>query len=443
MKHFKRTLTAGLILLLTLSSGLTARAEEEYSEAALERQAVTIESNANALWPEGPVISASSAILMDADTGVILYAKDIHRQMYPASTTKLMTTLLAYENCDPDEYVTVSSAAIASVPSDGSRMGITAGEKLTVAECIYATMVQSANEIAYALGEHVAGSEAAFTEMMNLRAQELGCLNTNFENASGLNNDDHLTTAYDLALIGRAYFSHDFLAQAASTSSYKIAALEGVHEAYSLNTKNLLYAGKTYAYEGLVGSKTGYLSVAGQTLVSCAERDGMRLICVVLFEDNPYQYIDTVTLFDYGFENFSYLNISDSVRASFASMDAFLLSDDEKLLVPNGIGFKDLSKEMVSSPFGGSVTIHYTYNETPVGTFTVTQNPEYFPEDAAAQPTYVNVLYLALLLLGFAIVLIILTWITSSFRQISFDRSGNGRKKRRRFSSSDFDNYKF
>ncbi len=444
MKHYRRLSFIFCILLAAASCVLPVQALD-YTEAALERQALPVESNACEGWPEGPLVTARAAILMDADTGVVLYSKNIHEQLYPASTTKLMTALLAIENCDLTEEVVMTNSALASVPSDGSRMGIKIGEKLTMEQALYALLVQSANEVAYAIGEHISVSERAFAEKMTNRAIELGCKNTVFKNASGLNNDDHLTTAYDLALIGREFFSHEFLAQAASTTSYKLSAEEGVHGAYNMSTKNLLYKGKEYEYPYLIGSKTGYLSVAGQTLVSCAEKDGMRLICVVLFEDNPYQYIDTVSLFDYGFENFSYLELSAGILEHFEDDGAFLIEDTPKLVVPNGILLTDLTKEMdTTDAAAGYVRIHYKYHDASVGDITISKNSGFIPPDTtdSSHPIYINVIYLVAILLGFTVALNILVYLTNALRQLNITPSGPKRRRpRRKFSAKGNDRW--
>lgn len=273
-------------------------------QAAQERLQLPVQTNELAFWPKGPAITAQSAILMEAETGTILYAKNIHEELYPASTTKMLTCLIAVENCALNETVNFTYEAVSAVPGDGSNMGMDAGEYITMEECLYGIMVASANEVANAVGEHVAGSLDGFAEMMNKRAAELGCQNTHFINANGLHAEDHYTSAYDLALIARAYFQNDVLRRIGNTASYHFIPSAGQPDDFYKTNKHGLING-TYSYEGIIGGKTGYTDNAGQTLVTGCEQAGMRLICVVMKEDSPMQFEDTETLFDYGYQNFT------------------------------------------------------------------------------------------------------------------------------------------
>lgn len=162
-------------------------------------------------WPSGPSVQAQGAILMDADTGTVLWGQNIHNQYFPASITKVMTALIVIETCSLDETVTFSHNAVFNVESGSSNAGINEGDKLSVRDCLYALLLKSANESANALAEHVAGSTEAFADMMNVRAKELGCTNTHFANPSGLNNPEHYTSPYDMALIARAALTILFL----------------------------------------------------------------------------------------------------------------------------------------------------------------------------------------------------------------------------------------
>ncbi|HOO26984.1 MAG TPA: D-alanyl-D-alanine carboxypeptidase family protein, partial [Lachnospiraceae bacterium] len=271
---------------------------------------MTVESNEIEDWPEGPLLGAESAILMDADTGVVLYEKNVHEQLYPASTTKLLTALLAIENSSMDDIVTFSHDAIFNIDQDSSRIGIDVGEQLTMEQCLYGLLLGSANEVAYAIAEHVGGDMETFIDMMNARAVSLGCTDTHFANANGLPESDHYTSAYDLALIARACFQNETLAKISGTSHYTIPPTNIQSEERCLENHHQMLSGEKYAYDGIIGGKTGYTNDARQTLVTCAERDGIRLICVIMKEESPDQFLDTAALFDYGFDNFQKLNIS-------------------------------------------------------------------------------------------------------------------------------------
>lgn len=277
-------------------------------------------------WPTPPDIIAGSAILIDADTGAVLYDKNSHSKAYPASITKLMTGLLTIENCTMDEIVTFSATAAKSVKWDEANIATKIGEQYTVEQSLYALLLSSANEVAYGLAEHVGGTLASFVDMMNTRAKELGALNTHFNNASGLNDPNHYTTAYDMAMIGRACFTNPtFVSIDSFVGYYKLGPTNLTPEVRSLRSTNLMFKGQQYYYQYCKGGKTGFTDESGFTLISYAEKDGMRLICVTMKEplaDN--RYTDTKALFEYGFNNFKKVSISDSdVNSLFNSSNYY------------------------------------------------------------------------------------------------------------------------
>ncbi len=171
-----------------------------------------------------PEVVADSAILMDIDTGVILYEKNIHKRQYPASITKLLTCLLAAENSELTEIVTFSHEAVYGIERGSSNIGIDEGEQLTMEECLYAALLESANEVSSGIAEHVGGSIEGFTEMMNAKVRELGGSDSNFVNANGLHDDNHYTSAYDMALIGQAFAKNQMLLEMSATGCDRSAA---------------------------------------------------------------------------------------------------------------------------------------------------------------------------------------------------------------------------
>ena len=252
---------------------------------------------------ELPEVSAPGAVLMDADSGIVLYGKNVHRPLYPASTTKILTCLMAYDALELDSQVVFSHEAVFSVPRDASNIGIDENEKLTVEQALYATMAASANECANALGEACAGSISAFADRMNEKAAELGCQNSHFINTNGLFDEAHYTTPYDLGLISNAYFENSFLCMIANTRNYHIPQTTGQPDDIWILNHNQFINGER-SMPGMIGGKTGYTEAAHASLVTCVERDGLRLICVVMGVDPPGQYNDTETLIRYGFENY-------------------------------------------------------------------------------------------------------------------------------------------
>lgn len=441
---------------LFFSSGMTAYAAPDYEALAEQRKNLLIESNSYENWPDGPAISAQSAIVMDVDSGTILYAKNIHEMLYPASTTKIMTCLLAVENAAMDENVEFSYDAVFGVPRDGSNMGIDVGEILPMEDCLYGILVGSANEVAAAVGEHIGGDTETFLQMMNDRATELGCKNTNFMNANGLHDDNHYTTAYDLALIARAFFSNDYLANIANTPRVHFEPTATQPDDFYLNNKNKLVSGEI-RYEYYLGGKTGYTSDARQTLVSCAEKDGMRLVCVVMKEETPDQFNDTVTLFNYGFSNFKKVNVSEvetkytientgffvTGQDIFGSSKSILqLDNDACIVIPTTAEFADVESTISYDNIGENqvATINYTYNDIFVGTVSVNlaKNTEVYDFDSASVSTnnavtIINVKNVILWIIGIAVVLSLIFFIARYINQYHFGgKKGRMAKKRRR-----------
>ena len=206
---FSAAVCAAALSFLTCFTSFAADAE-----ALLEaNRAMPIQSNQVENWPTGPVVGAEAAVLMEADTGAILYEKNIHMKEYPASTTKLLTTLIASEQCDMDEIVTFSHDAVFDTPRDSSHIAMDVGQELTMEQCLNAILIRSANEVSFAVAEHITGTSdwSVFADMMNRRAKELGCLDSHFANPNGLPDENHYTTAYDMAMIGRAFFANEML----------------------------------------------------------------------------------------------------------------------------------------------------------------------------------------------------------------------------------------
>lgn len=264
-------------------------------------------------WPSDVSVSADGAILMDARSGAILYEKNSRESYYPASITKILTALIIIENCDLDDTVTFSNSAVNTLESGASILGARVGDKLSVRDCLYALLLQSANEVANALAEHCSGSIDEFSALMNRTAASLGCVNSNFVNPSGLNDENHYTCAYDMALIAQAAFSDPVFVEIDSATWYDVPA--GQLKQYPNGWRyyahhRMLKKNDSFYYNGIVGGKTGYTSLAGNTLVTCAERDGLKLIAVVL-NGHQTHYTDTKALFDFGFNHFKSVVIAD------------------------------------------------------------------------------------------------------------------------------------
>lgn len=388
--RFKIKRGATLLLALFLSFGafwgnfFTVNATaEEFQEQADARKTLPVQSNEIENWPSGPQIGAQAAILMDANTGVILYAKNIHERLYPASTTKIMTCLLAMERGNLDDTVNFSHEAVFSVPADGSNMGMDEGESISLEECLYGIMVASANEAANAAAEYISGSIGEFVDLMNLRAKQMGCTDTHFTNTNGLHDSEHYTSAYDLALISSSFFQNEMLCKISNTPRYHFEATANQPDDFFKNNKHQLVTGEI-AYEGILGGKTGFTSDSRQTLVTCAERNGMKLICVIFKEESPNQFTDTVELFDYGFQNFQVLNVSENEQKYNIESTGFLqigndvfgnskpllsIDTDSYVIIPNMVSFQDLDSTIDYGESDGNhiAKIEYTYHDMYVG----------------------------------------------------------------------------
>jgi len=390
-KFLKPVVSAFCTLAVFLSvfsfSSIPVFASDMLEQAEL-RKSLPIQSNEIENWPDGPAIGAEGAILMEANTGTILYAKNIDERLYPASTTKILTCLIAAEQADLNDTVTMSNDAVFSVPVDGSKIYLDVGEEITVDQALQAILIASANDAANGVAELIGGSLENFAEMMNERAKELGCTNSHFVNSNGLYDDNHYTTAHDLAVIGKAFFNNELLCKYASTRKLHLAPTATQPDDIIEFSKNKLYEGGEYEYEYLVGSKTGYTDEARQTLVSCAEKNGMKLICVILKEETPYQYEDTVSLFDYGFGNFQMINIAESDseyvidNANFFSTDNDIfgsskpileLNKNDYIILPNTAQLSD-AESSISYDVNEKnqiASINYTYHGVDVGSVSV------------------------------------------------------------------------
>ena len=247
-----------------------------------------------------PTIQSEGAVVIDAATGTVLYGKNQNTRYYPASITKLMTALLVLENCQLGDTVTFSRTATENLESGAVSLKLTEDDKLTVEQCLYGLLLKSANEVANGLAEKVSGSVSGFAGLMNQTAAALGCTGTHFVNPNGLNDSNHYTTPYDMALIARAAFQNDTLRKIDTTLSYKFPATKNAGERTITMGHKMMYSTDSRYYPGIIGGKTGYTSKAGNTLVTGAEKNGVRLIAVVMKSKSTH-YADTKALLDYGF----------------------------------------------------------------------------------------------------------------------------------------------
>ena len=264
---------------------------------------------------EQPEISADAAILIDSSSEKVLYSKNENQKMYPASTTKILTAILTIENCNLNDVVTVPYEAISSITSGYSVAALQAGEQLTVEQLLQVMLVHSANDAANVLAFHVSGSIENFAELMNNKVSELGLTNTHFTNPSGMHDENHYTTAHDLAIIMKYCMKNDTF-RSLSSLKYCTIPATNKYDVRVFNTTNelLIYDNRdvssNYYYKYAIAGKTGYTTQAKNCLVSVAKKENLELICVVLsagiYPNNvSAKFVDTKSIFDYGYNNYT------------------------------------------------------------------------------------------------------------------------------------------
>lgn len=262
-----------------------------------------------------PDISAGAAILIDSSSEKIIYSKNESEKMYPASTTKILTAILTIENCNLDDVVTVPYEAISSIPSGYSVAALQVGEQLTVEQLLQVMLIHSANDAANVLAYHVSGSIDAFANLMNQKVEELGLTNTHFTNPSGMHNENHYTTAYDLAIIMKYCMKNTTFRKLSSLKYCTIPATNKYDQrVYNTTNELLIYDNRdvqsNYYYKYAIAGKTGYTTEAKNCLVSVSNKDDLELICVVLsaglYPNNlSAKFVDTKNIFNYGYNNYT------------------------------------------------------------------------------------------------------------------------------------------
>lgn len=439
-----------------------------------------------------PDVSAESAVVMDVQSGVILYEKNMDKQQYPASITKIMTALVAIENSSLSETVTYSKEAVTNLEINASNIEIVPGEKLSMEDSLYGILMMSANEACNGVAEHIAGSIDGFVEMMNKRAKELGCTGTHFANANGLWMKNHYTTAHDMAIIARAAYRNPVFAKITGTKTYRIPKSNKHLARPIFNHHGMLYAYKfpQYLYEYCVGGKTGYTEKCRYTLVTYAKKNGMTLVSVVMRVpkspyETPNEYTDSTKLLNYVFDSYKRVRIQDDALrqitnnrlftrfSPFYKKETSALTIDENagILIPKKASLKDTVKVIdfydTPQPYaeeGGSAKskigrIRYTYKGADAGGTDI-----YYQENNSAGVTLASSIDMSewfedavkeankepfpwktfFLIAGIAIVLVILTifvviQIRSGHeiraRRNHYKRSG---RRRRRYGGTDY-----
>ena len=353
--------------------------------------------SAEETWPAGVnkrSLSSNSAVVMEISTGTILYQKNAHKKHYPASITKIMTTMLAVQNSPLTDTVTFSEEAVYGIESGSSTVYTEVGEQMSMEQCLYAIMLESANEVCLAVGEHVAGSASKFIDMMNQKVADLGLKDTHFNNPNGLPDPKHYTSAYDMAVIAREAMQNSDFRKFVGAKTYTCAKTNKHKMTRVWNNHHQMvngYKWPKYEYKYCIGGKTGYTNIARNTLVTYAEKDGMQLVCVIMKGNSPEQgepneYTDSTRLLNFGFEKFQKhtvnadnITINEDLFNTYGSYfnakeSPVHLSADASVVLPKGV---DLAAAKQSVSYYDGVTLQqgdnvigqvkYTYGNRTVG----------------------------------------------------------------------------
>lgn len=337
-------------------------------------------------WPSDAAIEADAGIVMDARTGTVLYGKNIHETYSPASITKVLTALIILENCSLDETVTFSQNAVYNVEANSSSAGYDTGDTASVKDCLYALLLKSANESANALAEHLSGTTEEFAKLMNEKAAQLGCQDSRFSNPSGLNDENHYVSAYDMALITRAAFENEEFSKIVATTYYELPPNKKNPEGQGISPGNKMikknWPGQYRA--DVIGGKTGYTSIALNTLVIGAQQGDTKLVTAVLHSQGT-QYDDTKRLLDFGFANFQSIKISDFDQTFSTIGDdlkiaglptskkrVLTLDPDSRIILPKTADFSETTVSLdftvpAGAPEGAIACVNYLLGDHPVG----------------------------------------------------------------------------
>ena len=457
MKHKIFSLILAATLLFTAAFPAYATETEKTETETTESTTTNTEGTSTDSTSSELTLTAESAILMDATTGKILYEKNSRTKQYPASITKLMTILLALEHGSLEDEITFSHDAVFSIEPGSAHIAIQEGEILTLEQVLYGIMLRSANECANAAAEYVDGSMEKFAEHMTARAKELGCENTNFVNANGLFDENHYTTAYDMALIAQELLKNETYRSMMSNTYYLIPPTNKQPEERPLHGQHqMLNENSLYYYEPAEGGKTGYTVEAQNTLVTYAKQGDTELIAVVLKCNGAQHYVDTKTLFEYGFANYQTVKafsaadltqnvaITETYKDKTTTLDTIAVApaSDVYVTIPKNVAIENITKA-VDCPESASVpvavgdklgTVVLSLNGKALATVDLTVQKEVkatTDEERAAQALAARNKILKRIAIGVGIVFGILVIVFCCCRYIGYQRRERRRAMRR------------
>ena len=374
--------TVMVFVLIFSSLGMCASATETGETPDTEVSSVDNSTEDLVDWPQGPSINSEAGIVMDIDSGAILYAKNIDEQHYPASITKIMTALVALENYELDETVKFTWDDIRFLEYGDAHIGIKPDEELTMEDCLYGMLLASANEVSHGIGAHMEGGYEAFLEEMNETAEELGCKNSHWMNTHGLHDEQHYTSARDMALIGAAAFQHEDFRKITGTYQHVIPETNITAEKrYVHQNHKMLRDWDSRYYEYCVGGKTGYTDQALSTLVTFATKEDVNLVAVVLktHGGGNNTYADTRAMLDFAFDNFAKVPVTKDM---IGNKNISKIEKNACVMLPLGASADDLEMNFTAptEKKDRTGTVSFAYNGLEVGTVNVTITEDYYNE---------------------------------------------------------------
>lgn len=395
--RIRKFLSIFFIVVLS-TTNFAAIATDSIATRSIATKSSTIKSNSNISysWPKytGELFS-DAAIVMDADSSKVLFEHNIDKKRFPASLAKLMTAIIVFDKLkgNYDDLVTFSYTSVTKdIDRTSATIGASAGDQLSVKDCLYSLLLPSANDAANALAEHVAGNISDFALLMNEKAKNIGLKNTHFVNPSGLHDDNQYTTAYDMAKIMQYALRYPIFLQISSSVSYRHAPIRKYKNPDNsnntiLNTNSIMVHGSGYYYNGITAGKTGHTSLAGYNLAASAKRDGMHLICVCLGANSEKQrFTDAKNLFDYYFDNYSSYAIKDFDKRFNTPIDTFSINDvsvlntlnitcneSAHITIPKSTNLQDIKSKI-------TYQVKDIYNRYAIGYITYTLSGEFVGE---------------------------------------------------------------
>ena len=363
---------------------LAQEAQEREEAKKKEQYAIAVDSNSLTGWPQGPSVYADAAVVVDMDSGSVLYAKQAEKQHFPASITKLLTVLVALENASLADTVTFSEDSVSFLNYDDANIGMQPGEQIRMNDALYAVLLASANEVSYAVAENtgakMGGDYNTFIERMNTRAAELGCTGSHWVNANGLHDEEHYTTAHDMARIASAVYQREEFRTMMGMLEYKIAPTNLVNEerVFQQNHK-MMWPENYYYYEYCKGGKTGYTDQSGTTLVTMADDGNLHLAAVVMGDFGVDAYTDTRAMLDYCFQNFRQVPLEGTKMSE--EID-YYISDDAFVTLPNDFDISQAELHITEAAEHGTGTVQFSYGEQELGSAEVVLSDKYYENSA-------------------------------------------------------------